>query len=188
MGSLTSRIKFACREARANKDALKLYKAHQSPSFLDLDPSQLKESGIKLVVLDFDGVLASHNEVRVDPSVRGHLNEFAQVFSEPNIVIYSNKPMPRRIEEFNKAWPYIEFYIGPKKPYPEGLKELCKQKGFSGNEVVMVDDRLLTGVLAAHLAGVRAIWITKPIVSYEKRPFKESFFSFLRFVETLWLG
>jgi hypothetical protein len=48
---------------------------------------------------------------------------------------------------------------------------------------MLVDDRLLTGGLAACIAKVSITYITRPIVLLSKRPLSELFFMMLRFWE-----
>jgi hypothetical protein len=47
----------------------------------------------------------------------------------------------------------------------------------------MVDDRLLTGCLAALVAGARPCYIRQPYISLGQRPLAELFFVLLRWVE-----
>jgi len=47
----------------------------------------------------------------------------------------------------------------------------------------MVDDRLLTGCLAALVAGARPCYIRRPYISFSHRPLAELFFWMLRRAE-----
>ena len=53
------------------------------------------------------------------------------------------------------------------------------------SHLLMVDDRLLTGCLAAINAGARPCYIRRPYASYRHRPVAELFFSLLRRVERI---
>ena len=55
--------------------------------------------------------------------------------------------------------------------------------GQSSENLMLVDDRLLTGGLAACLANVPITYITRPYVHLSKRPLQELFFLMLRFLE-----
>jgi predicted HAD superfamily phosphohydrolase YqeG len=70
-----------------------------------------------------------------------------------------------------------------KKPYPDGLQKIMALTGQPANALMLVDDRLLTGGLAASIANVPVTYITRPYVSLSKRPVKEFFFMILRFLE-----
>jgi hypothetical protein len=48
---------------------------------------------------------------------------------------------------------------------------------------VLLDDRLLTGVLATCLAGTGVVYITAPYVSFRNRFLVEGFFALIRIVE-----
>jgi hypothetical protein len=47
----------------------------------------------------------------------------------------------------------------------------------------MVDDRLLTGCLAALVAGARPCYIRHPFISFKQCPLAELFFKLLRRIE-----
>jgi hypothetical protein len=55
--------------------------------------------------------------------------------------------------------------------------------GQSSHQLMLIDDRLLTGVLAACLANVSVAYITYPYVQLSKRPLPEMFFMVLRSLE-----
>jgi predicted HAD superfamily phosphohydrolase YqeG len=106
------------------------------------------------------------------------------VFGEERIFILSNRPVPVRADYFHRVFPGIRFVSGVrKKPFPDGLLRIMELSGAVPGQVVMLDDRLLTGVLGACLAGVGVIYITAPYVSLAHRPLHESFFMLLRILE-----
>ena len=75
-----------------------------------------------------------------------------------------------------------------KKPYPDGLLKIIQDEKIDPKLVCLIDDRLLTGILAAELAGTQAILITKPLSNFERHFFKECFFSILRALESAYLA
>lgn len=149
-----------------------------------INPQQLKESGIEILALDFDGVLSPHGDLQPLEEIEQWLQQCIEVFGEDNIFILSNKPMPQRIEYFKQHYAGIRFIVAvKKKPYPDGLEQIIKLTGKSPTEITLVDDRLLTGVLAACIAEVQTIYITYPYTSVKQRPIKELFFMSLRGLE-----
>jgi FMN phosphatase YigB (HAD superfamily) len=70
-----------------------------------------------------------------------------------------------------------------KKPYPDGLNKAGELTGVLLSATLMVDDRLLTGCLAALEAGARPCYIRRPYVAWTHRPLVELFFLVIRIVE-----
>ena len=149
-----------------------------------IKPEDLFESGVSVMALDFDGVLAPHGASEPLPEVVVWLRKCSNVLGEEKIYILSNKPDPQRAAYFKKFFPTVHFIAGVrKKPYPDGLKRIMEISGAAPQQVVLLDDRLLTGVLATCLAETSVIYITKPYVSLRTHPVAESFFLLLRAVE-----
>ncbi|MEK7989586.1 MAG: HAD family hydrolase [Thiotrichaceae bacterium] len=149
-----------------------------------INPQQLKQLGIKILVLDFDGVLAPHGDLQPLQELDGWLQQCVQVFGGNNIFILSNKPTSQRIAYFKQNHAEIRFIIAvKKKPYPDGLEQIITLTGKSPTEIMLVDDRLLTGVLAACIAEVKTVYISYPYTSIKQRPVAELFFMSLRGLE-----
>lgn len=154
----------------------------------DLKPQQLKSVAISVLALDFDGVLAPHGDKVPLPAAHEWLRDCAAVFEERNIFILSNKPTEERQQWFAQHFPQICFIGGVrKKPFPDGLNRIRELSGVPPHSVLMVDDRLLTGCLAAILAGVRPVYIRAPYISFRLRPCAELFFVLLRSSERLFI-
>ena len=108
-----------------------------------------------------------------------------------NLLLNNNlstwKPDPTatvRVDYFRREFPMVRFVSGVrKKPFPDGLQRIMEISGAAPCEVMMLDDRLLTGVLGACLVGVGVVYITAPYVSLAQRPLHESFFMLLRILE-----
>jgi len=155
-------------------------------SVLDIDVDAFQRLNINVLVLDFDGVLASHGEQLPFKESVTWLQDLQRARPSMPIFIFSNKPMPDRISFFSKNFANIEFLQNfPKKPYPDGLRHVANKTGVNISQVGLVDDRVLTGLLATVLAGCQAIYISQPFISFKKRPIKEVFFELLRKIEIL---
>lgn len=158
--------------------------APRTCGILTLDPEQLRSSGIVALALDFDGVLAHHGAPAPLPEAVEWLKRCETVFGGGKIFILSNKPTDGRIRWFAEQFPAIRFISGVrKKPYPDGLHKTGELAGIPLSGILMVDDRLLTGCLAALAAGARPCYIRCPYVSFGHRPLAELFFRLLRVAE-----
>jgi predicted HAD superfamily phosphohydrolase YqeG len=157
-------------------------------SILELDPTALHASGITILALDFDGVLAPHGAPAPLPEAIEWMERCQAVFGGEQIFILSNKPTEERRSWFSTHFPAFRFISEVrKKPYPDGLNKTGELAGVPLSSILMVDDRLLTGCLAALIAGARPCYIRKPYVSFRHRPVAEAFFMMLRSMERLFV-
>ena len=153
-------------------------------SILTIAPTKLKTDGVKALALDFDGVLAHHGAPHPIPEAVEWLKQCQAVFGGEMIFILSNKPTEERRQWFAEHFPAFRFISGVrKKPYPDGLEKTGALAEVPLSSVLMVDDRLLTGCLAALLAGARPCYIRRPYASFRHRPLAELFFMLLRMAE-----
>ncbi|MDB6095998.1 MAG: Hydrolase, subfamily [Francisellaceae bacterium] len=156
----------------------------QLDTLLMLSPNAFKSLNIKALILDFDGVLNSHGESEVHPELIQWLKDASQILGSNRIFILSNNPISRRINYFKTHFPEISFVVSKnKKPYPEGIESIIQLSNLVPKEILMIDDRLATGILAAELAGTRALLISDPYINFSKRPIQEAFFYCLRTIE-----
>ena len=157
-------------------------------SIRTLDPTALKERGIAALALDFDGVLAPHGFPAPLPGAEAWLSRCVVEFGGDRIFILSNKPTEARRSWFARKFPAIRFISGVrKKPFPDGLNKIGKLANVPPASILMVDDRLLTGCLAALNAGTLPLYIRCPSVSLRHRPLVESFFMLLRSGERVYI-
>jgi predicted HAD superfamily phosphohydrolase YqeG len=153
-------------------------------SILELDPKTLLMSGIVALALDFDGVLAHHGAPAPLPEAIEWMKRCEVVFGGDRIFILSNKPTEGRRQWFANHFPSLRFISGVrKKPFPDGLNKTGALAGVPLSQILMIDDRLLTGCLAALAAGARPCYIRRPYVSFSHRPLAELFFMLLRQAE-----
>jgi len=157
-------------------------------SLLTIDPADLKFRGIAALALDFDGVLAAHGAAVPLPEAVAWMKRCEAVFGGNHVFILSNKPTDKRRQWFAENFPAMRFISGVrKKPYPDGLKKTAELAGVPLSSILMVDDRLLTGCLAAIVAGARPCYIRRPYVSFKQRPLAELFFMLLRAAERVFV-
>ena len=155
---------------------------------LKLDPKTIHAAGVTVLALDFDGVLASHGSPVPLPDAVAWMKRCEAVFGSDCIFILSNKPTVGRKKWFTENFPAMRFISGVrKKPYPDGLNKTGELAGVPLSSIMMVDDRLLTGCLAALVAGARPSYIRRPYINLAFRPCAELFFWKLRFMERLFV-
>ncbi|MDM8564191.1 HAD family hydrolase [Candidatus Halobeggiatoa sp. HSG11] len=150
----------------------------------DISPKDFQQQGIEVLILDFDGVLASHGDLFPVEELYEWLHNCVKAFGAEQIFILSNKPLAKRITYFEQHYPGIRYIKEvKKKPYPDGLQKIISLTKKPPKSLMLVDDRLLTGSLAACIANVSVTYITKPYTCISKRPIIEMFFMSLRFLE-----
>jgi len=156
----------------------------QSPTILDIAPQQLYAAGIRTMVIDFDGVLTAHAMPVPDPMVEQWLAACVACFGREQVFILSNNPIKARQEYFAADKNRAQLFISRrKKPFPDSLHAISQQCGRNPSEIMVIDDRLATGILAAIIAGTKAIFITRPCVNFAAHPVREGFFMTLRKIE-----
>ena len=138
---------------------------------------------VQVLVLDFDGVLAPHGALAPLPEVQVWLTDFIKTCEIP-VYILSNKPNSQRAAWFAQHYPAITFVAGVrKKPYPDGLHKIADMTKVPLSQILLVDDRLATGILATKIAGCQSLLIMHPYQNRQAHPLKEKFFAFLRAAE-----
>lgn len=158
----------------------------QTETIFQTPLQQLKKTGTEVLVLDYDGVLAGYAVDTLEPRVKDWLTRAVDIFGANNIFILSNRPVLARQNYFAEHFPGIIFVkASRKKPYPDGLLSILTQKTIEPKALLFIDDRLLTGILAAIIAETRALWVTSPVVNFRKHPVPEIGFIILRKLDRL---
>jgi uncharacterized protein len=176
------RVIFSLQQAFKNRKGLKKIKTIKS--LCNINVATLKSQGVEVLVLDYDGVLTVHNGLELSAHVTAWLKKAIDVFGQ-NIFILSNQPKPVRMAYFKENFPSVSFVVAKKKPYPEGMQAIIKRAKVAGEQIVLVDDRLLTGGLACVLAKCQCLLVTKPFHDFKHHFFYELLFTGLRIVERL---
>lgn len=162
--------------------------AKQIHDLSEITLEKLDNAEIAILVLDFDGVLACHNAKEPSAQAKAFLLKLSQSIGEHRIAILTNKPKPERLAYFAKEFPSLFVLHGVrKKPYPDGLATIAQYRGVSAHRLVLVDDRLLTGMLATCLGYTQGWYFRPPKTCYWTNPVVEAFFSLLRVSERLFI-
>jgi HAD superfamily phosphatase (TIGR01668 family) len=171
------------------RQTLKRYRrtmALQCAEITALDIGTLQKQGLQVLVLDFDGVLTAHGEVSLSPSIVEWLSKSVGLLGPDKVFILSNQPNTDRVLYFQEHFPGVQVVkAARKKPYPDGIEAILTLTGVPKRDLLMVDDRLLTGILAAVISGVSACWVSYPQRNFYKRPVQELWYHGLRFLERM---
>lgn len=162
------------------------------PHLVNLKPSLLKSWNIQALILDFDGVLAHYGENQPVVEVINWLETALELFGAGKIFILSNNPaLPRKIfldQYFDKK---IIFVTSNPKPDPAGIiyinKYLSDNLGrvLPKEQILLFDDRIATGILAAKIFGISSCLILDPYVNMKKNFLVEFLLIMLRKLERL---
>lgn len=157
-------------------------------SVLEIVPEELGLRGVQALALDFDGVLAPHGGDQPLPDVEIWLRRTVEVCGAEQVFILSNRPKGPRVAWFHQHLPGVRFISGVrKKPYGDGLVKVGQLASVPLSAILMVDDRLLTGCLAAIGAGSMPWYVRAPFVDLRHNFHKELFFMLLRWGERLFV-
>lgn len=181
------RFFYTLKQAKQHWRALKQFRQSEDRHIrhiVDISPAMLNNKHIKTLVLDFDGVLSPHGAKVPLPEVLAWLDHMLTSFQN-NIYILSNKPNSIRRQYFAEKYPEIQFVSGVrKKPYPDGLEKIMALSNTPPQQILLVDDRLLAGVLATMMTGCQAIWVTRAYRQFLGAHWlSECFFATLRYLE-----
>ena len=125
----------------------------------DLKPDQLREHGIRAVLVDLDNTLIAWNNPDGTPELRAWLDEMTE--ADIPVVVVSNNKYERAVANF-----HVDFVSRAMKPFTKGINEAIERYHFNRDEVVMVGDQLMTDIRASHRAGIRSI-LVKPLVEHD---------------------
>lgn len=155
------------------------------PRLDDITPELISELGLKALVIDFDGVLGGARSEHCAEQYRDWL--IARLKEGLHLAVHSNNPESvgqDRRQRFLHDFPDILWMpTHPRKPSPSTLQYLKQRWQLDGQQIAMIDDRMLTGGLAAHRASVRFIWVRDAIADYGLAPMLEMGFAGLRLWE-----
>ena len=149
-------------------------------SYRDITPAFLQGQGVTLLLTDLDYTLAPKAVRRPDDALRQWIDSLKD--AGITVMIVSNNRSGVRVTEFCGDLG-IGYQGHAGKPSPKGLRAAMERTGTDSAHTAMLGDKLLTDMLAAHRAGVRA-WMVEPlggpvglwnrILHLLQRPFKRA--------------
>lgn len=126
--------------------------------FEDVRPEILQAAGVKLLLCDLDNTLRLHSEKEPADELIEWIAELKA--AGIMIVIISNNGRKKMMQKFCEPID-VPCVWWAKKPISSKLTEAMDTYKFRPEETAMLGDRLMTDVLAANFAGVRA-WKVEP--------------------------
>ena len=117
------------------------------PHITDISGSFFSERGIRLIILDVDNTLTSHNNPIPFPGVEDWIG--ARKGEGLTLCILSNNS-PQRVSPFAEKLG-LDFVANAAKPLPFGLSRACKRYGVRREESCLIGDQLFTDMLAVNL-------------------------------------
>ena len=128
---------------------------HIFPRLTAINPQKLHESGVRLLMLDFDNTIVPYTTNEPTEEMGRWLSGAGE--SALQICVVSNSKRGR-VVEFCKARG-IDCITHAKKPFSRGIRECLRKYDMDPADAALVGDQIYTDVLGANCAGVRSILI-----------------------------
>lgn len=124
-------------------------------SIYDISPSWLYQKGIRGVLIDLDGTLAS----RKAPLPPDTVNRFLEAMRQAGILVlvFSNN-FESRVRTFCYALgvPYIS---RARKPFRKGFQRAAKRLGLLPSQIAVIGDQIFTDVFGGNRAGALTCYV-----------------------------
>lgn len=145
-------------------------------SIFDINLSELKEKGIKIVLSDLDSTVMPSKSGTFPVEVVGWINKVRQDF---DFAVISNNKKKDYIEKVSSQCDF-DVVGRANKPSCKIMREYLISKGYKPQDAVMVGDRPLTDIVAGKLLGCTTILVDSITKNTEKPIVR-----FVRFLERL---
>ena len=124
----------------------------------DVTAEDLRNLGVKGILLDVDNTLTIHDAPDLTDSVKEWLQHMKD--SSYALIIVSNNNAQRVAPFAEKIG--LPFYALARKPLPFGYRSAAKQLGVDVKQCVAIGDQIFTDILGANLSGMNSI-LLEPI-------------------------
>ena len=128
-------------------------------SIYDLKPEELKERGLKGLIIDLDNTLLAWDELEASP----RLISWVSIMNQAGVKVYllsNNKP--DRVSR-GAAPLELSFAASALKPLKKQFIKALMDMNLAKDQVAVVGDQVMTDVLGANRVGLQSI-LVKPIV------------------------
>ena len=121
----------------------------------DLTPQMLRESGVRLLMLDFDNTIVPYTtDVPADRMI-AWLREM--MASDIRICVVSNSRRDR-VRVFCEKYG-LDCITHARKPFSKGIRQCLQKYGLQPSQCALAGDQIFTDTLGANCAGVKAILV-----------------------------
>ena len=126
-----------------------------------LTPAQIREYGLKGLILDVDETLLPASSSQISPELKAWVDALRP---QVKLWLVSNNPNLSRIQHI-AAELDLPFYLGAGKPSRRKLRQAMESMNLRAEELGIIGDRLLTDVLAGNRLGIFTILVDPIFVS-----------------------
>ncbi|MGX8699443.1 MAG: YqeG family HAD IIIA-type phosphatase, partial [bacterium] len=121
----------------------------------DIPLAELKRRGLRLLLVDVDNTLAPYYVGEPTEAIRAWVEALRGEGIE--VLIFSNNKTDRPARFAQLLG--VDFRKRVRKPHPEGVWALLREKGLRRDQVAVVGDQIYTDILCAQRAGVTGILV-----------------------------
>jgi uncharacterized protein len=132
-------------------------------SVSDIPLAQLKEDGVRALILDLDNTLVGWRQPEPPPAVEAWVRDALSAGYALAIVSNNERAWVRAV---STSLGIVTFVHRAFKPIPFGMLRALRQLRVAKAQTLVIGDQLFTDVLAASLLGMRAVLVS-PIVARE---------------------
>lgn len=122
----------------------------------DLTPANLQQSGIRLLMMDFDNTIVPYTTDMPTDRMLEWLSSMQQSGIALCVVSNSRK---ERVPLFCQRYG-LSCVTGARKPFGPGILQCLSRYGIPASQSALVGDQIYTDVLGANLVGVHSILIS----------------------------
>ena len=147
----------------------------QVGKMIDLTPEQLRDAGIKALLLDIDNTMTTHDN---PVPAEGVTEWIERMKSQGFLLMVVSNNTGERVSRFSDLLG-LAYEVRAGKPLPSGFRRACGRLGVKPEEAAVIGDQLFTDMLGGNLLGAYTV-LTEP---YE--PESMTFFKFKRACERI---
>ena len=147
----------------------------QVGKMIDLTPEQLRDAGIKALLLDIDNTMTTHDN---PVPAEGVTEWIERMKSQGFLLMVVSNNTGERVSRFSDLLG-LDYEVKAAKPLPYGFRRACGRLGVKPEEAAVIGDQLFTDMLGGNLLGAYTV-LTEP---YE--PESMTFFKFKRACERI---
>ncbi len=120
-----------------------------------LEPMQLHQWGIRLLMLDFDNTIVPYTTSVPTQQMHDWLQMMSR--SDIQICVVSNSRKPR-VKAFCEEYG-IDCITHANKPFSKGIRQCLEKYGISPREAALAGDQIFTDTLGGNCAGVKTVLV-----------------------------
>lgn len=124
-------------------------------SIYDITPEILTSHGIRAVLVDLDGTMASHKAVLPPENLHTFVDRLQN--AGITVLVFSNNN-PSRVGKFCEALG-VDFISRARKPFAKGYRMAEKKLGLPVSQMAVIGDQIFTDVFGGHRAGALTCYV-----------------------------